>query len=318
MLMVAADGAEEARSPIEMGPRPEDERTPRPFPSSAPTPPERVEREELLRDDEGSRWNLYFGVDVVSQYVSRGLVFLPEPSLQPWLEVDVPLCPDAPPGSARSRLSVFGGTWNNINAGSPQSIITPEGERVEVRDWYEADAYIGLRFGLGERASSSLRYNFYASPSDSFETIQEIDWRLSFDDSPLWTWTVPGGREVGVYPSLRVTAELSDPGGREGWYVQPSLTPTWRSGTWPLSIEVPLVLGFGGGGQYVTSGGDERLFGFFQTGLHASADLDLIPEWPGSISLSAGIDLNVLSDSDLGYENDSTEWVGSVSLSYSY
>ncbi len=313
VLAVGGAVADEAGSPLDRG-----DPALRPFAASAPTPPERVEREELLRRDEAPRWNAYLGVSVVSQYVSRGLVFLPEPSMQPWLEVDIPLCPGAPAGSSGSGLSVFGGFWNNLNLGNPQTIVQPDGSLAEVRDWYEADAYLGLRFGLGDQFAASLRYNLYTSPSGSFERIHELDLRLSYDDSALWSWNGPDGRELAVYPAVRITAELSDRGGPEGWYVQPSLTPTWQSGSSPLRLELPLVLGFGGGGQYVTAGGDERLFGFFQAGLHASADLDLIPEWPGSITVAAGVDVAILSDSDLGYENDPTEWVGSLSVIYSY
>lgn len=290
-----------------------------PLAPPAANPPARVEREELARGAERRLFNLYVGVDIVSQYVSRGLVYLDEPSLQPWLELDVPLLDDPREGMPLDSLTLFGGTWNNVNVSGRDDGVARTGRAAELDDWYEADVYGGLRARVTEHLSTSLRYNYYTSPSGDFDDIHELDWRVSFDDASLW----PGVQtedDVGLYPALRVAKEVRDEGGADGWYFQPSLRPSWRVSGLPLPVvvQVPLVLGFGADGQYLEPDGDERHFGFFGTGLAMSIDLDLLPERRGSITLSLALDHLVLADDDLGFEGEGSETVGRAGLSYGF
>jgi len=288
----------------------------------APTPPGRVEREELVRGEEQRLLNVYAGLGVVSQYVSRGLVFLDEPSLQPWIEVDVPVV-KLLPASARlvpgDDLTLFAGTWSNVNLTGNDDGLARTGRAAALDDWYEADVYAGVRIRVMEHVSTSLRYNFYTSPSGSFRDIHEIDWRLSFDDAPLWrrAWEES---PFALRPALRVAKEIRDEGGAENLYVQPSLTPTWRVDglPFPVTIQVPLIVGLGADGQYREAGGDEDTFGFFQTGLSAAVDLDWLPERRGSVTVSLAVDHVVLADDDLGLRGRGQETVGRVGLAYSF
>ena len=77
-----------------------------------------------------------------------------------------------------------------------------------LKDWYEADIYGGLRACLSKDLLTSLRYNYYTSPSDFFRDIHELDWRLSYNDSPLWE-----GVDIQFFPALRVAKEFRDTGG---------------------------------------------------------------------------------------------------------
>jgi len=290
-----------------------------PFPPPAAAPPARVELEELMRGEERRPLNLYAGVGFVSKYVSRGLVFLDEPSLQPWIELDLPLLRSGSDALHLDSLTLFAGTWANINVSGRDDGVARTGRAATLEDWYEADVYAGLRTRLTEHLTSSLRYNFYTSPSNSFRDIHEIDWRVAYDGGPLWRrWWDHG--ELALLPALRVAKEIHDAGGPDNTYVQPSLTPTWRVPGLPLPVtaSVPLILGFGADGQYLEPDGDERHFGFFQTGLAVAVDLDLLPERRGSLTLSVGVDHVVLSDDDLGTEGRGSETVGRAGLSYSF
>jgi len=290
-----------------------------PFPPPAAAPPARVELEELARGGERRPMNLYAGVGFVSKYVSRGLVFLDEPSLQPWIELDLPLLRSGSDALHLDSLTLFAGTWANVNVSGRDDGLARTGRAAALEDWYEADVYAGLRTRLTEHLATSLRYNFYTSPSDSFRDIHEIDWRVAYDDGPLWRrWWEHG--ELALLPALRVAKEIHDAGGPDNWYFQPSLTPTWHVPGLPLPVtaSMPLILGFGADGQYLEPDGDERHFGFFQTGLAVAVDLDLLPERRGSLTLSLGVDHVVLADDDLGADGRGSETVGRAGLSYSF
>jgi len=285
-------------------------------------PPARVEREELLREEERKRIDFYAGSSVVSKYVARGLVFLDEPSLQPWLEVDVAFLHFLAPGTRpplADRISAFAGLWGNVSLSGRDDGLARTGRAAVLRDWYEADAYAGLRFLIADHVSTSLRYNYYSSPSGSFADIHEIDWRVLMDDRPVWT-RLGVLEDVGLFPGLRIAKEIVDQGGPENWYFQPSLTPTWRIQGLPVpvTVEVPLILGFGADGQYLGVDGDEHGFGFFQTGIAVAADLDLLPERAGAITVSLAFDYIRLSDSDLGLGGDPDQTVVRGGLSYAY
>ena len=288
-----------------------------PFPAAGVTPPERVDQEELVRDASRAL-RVYAGVEYVSQYVSRGLVFLDEPSLQPWVELDLRIleAPDAPVVRA---LAAFAGSWNNVSLSGRDDARARTGRAAALEDWYETDVYAGLRLRLGERVTTSLRYNWYTSPEDAFRDIHEIDWRIAYDDAPFWDRPgLPAG--FALYPALRVARELHDAGGPDGWYFQPALTATWRPDGLPLpvTVQLPLVLGFGASGQYVGRDGDERHFGFFQTGLELAVGLDVLPEGGGSVDLSVGVDHVVLSDDALGFDGSGSETIGRVGLVYAF
>lgn len=290
-----------------------------PLPPPTGPPPARVERAELVRGEERRPMNLYAGVGFVSKYVSRGLVFLDEPSLQPWIELDLPLLRRGSDRLPLDSLTLFAGTWANVNISGSDDGVARTGRVTTLEDWYEADIYAGLRTRITEHLTTSLRYNFYTSPSDSFRDIHEIDWRVAYDDGPLWRrWWDHG--EIALLPALRVTKEIHDEGGPDNWYFQPSLTPTWHVPGLPLPVTaaVPLILGFGADGQYLEPDGDERHFGFFQTGLAVAVDLDLLPERRGSLTLSLGVDQVILADDDLGTDGRGSETIGRVGLSYSF
>jgi len=279
------------------------------------TPPAAMEREELVRGEERRALNIYTGFRFVSQYVARGLVFSDQPSFQPWIELDIPLIRHGNETTPLDTLTAFAGTWSNVNLSGGDDGRARTGRAAVLKDWYEADVYGGLRVRLSEDLLTSLRYNYYTSPSDSFRDIHELDWRLSYHDAPFWEKV-----DIRFFPALRVTKEVRDKGGPNNWYIQPSITPTWKVTTWalPVTVQVPLILGFGGNGQYLEPDGDEHHFGFFQTGFQTSVDLDLLPKAYGSLTVSLGVDQVVLADDDLSFQGDGTETVGHTGLTYKF
>lgn len=287
--------------------------TQQPLPASL-LPPEQAESQAYQPEERADPLNFYAGVDFASMYVSRGQVYASKFSVQPWVELDAPLNRGETVGPFDS-ISVFGGNWNSIQEGDAGLGQARSGQRRVVDNWYEADLYGGIRVSKNHW-NSSLRLNYYTSPSDSFEDILELDWRLAYDDSQLWGQDSP----FKLNPSLRIAKEVRDRPGTERWFFRPQLEPsyTFRLGNQPITATVPLVLGFGADGHYVTPDGDEKHFGYFQTGLKFSGPLDTLAGDAGSLTWSAGVDLIVVADDDLNFRGDQINPVASFGISYSY
>ncbi len=256
---------------------------------------------------------LYLGVDLVSMYVSRGLIFSDRVSVQPWVEADVPL--ERPEAQAIDEVSWFAGNWNSIQPGSPVVGEAPTLRQERLRDWYEADLYSGFRIAFGGRWTASLRYNYYTSPSDSFSDMHELDARVHYDDSDLW-------REAAGFaanPSIRLAKTTRNRDGPNPWYLETGIRPGGRLAglPWNISLHIPLLFGFGADGQYRTPDGEHH-FGFFQTGVHAGIPLDILPESAGALNLSAGYDMIAVRDRQLNLRGDRTTAVARIGLDYSY
>jgi len=283
-------------------------------------PPDEAEQLALQPEERDDPFNFYAGVDFVSMYVSRGQVFSSKASVQPWVELDVPVNGGRGFGPLDS-MSWFVGNWNSIQGSDPGIGQSRSGNNRVIDNWYEADVYGGLRVTFAEHFGSSIRFNYYTSPSDSFREIQEIDWRLSYNDAHLWEDEQGGNPyDFSLNPSLRIAKETNDRGGPDGWYFQPALRPSWTFKDLPveLTVQVPLVLGFGADGQYRDAEGDEIHFGFFMTGIGAQIPLDVLPEDAGAMHLSAAVDFIFVSDPDINFRGNGMETVAKIGLTYSY
>ncbi len=269
---------------------------------------------EINRDSEAKDTvNLYAGTDLVSMYVSRGLIFSDRVSLQPWLEVDGPLFREDIGGLSNVRW--FAGNWNSIQPGGAVEGEARTGRQERLRDWFEADLYAGVRASFAQHWTGSLRFNYYTSPSDSFGDLHELDARLSFDDAHWW----PDADGFALNPSLRVTKTTRNRDGPNAWYLQAGIRPGGQLAglPWGMHLEVPLLFGFGADGQYLTPD-REHHFGFFQTGVTASVPLDTYWDWRGSLSLAFGFDVIAVRDRELNFRGDRTTGVARAGLSYSY
>ena len=261
----------------------------------------------------GKRLHTYAGIDVVSMYVSRGLIYSDRVSLQPWVEVHLPLV--RPEADGIDEIGWFAGNWNSIQPGSPVDGEAPTRQQERLRDWYEADLYSGIRVAFAQRWTASLRYNYYTSPSDSFSDLHELDARLGYDDSEWWR-TAEG---FATNPSIRLAKTTRNRAGPNPWYLQAGIRPGGQLAglPWNMSLHVPLVFGFGADGQYQTPG-KEHHFGFFQTGVAVSVPLDLLPKSAGDLNLSGGYDLIAVRDRELNFRGDRTTGVARIGVDYHF
>jgi hypothetical protein len=280
-------------------------------PAAPAAPPRDI---ELPPEAPGNRQlSLYTGIDVVSMYVSRGLIYSDRVSLQPWIELDVPVTQSGP-GIVKD-VTLFAGNWNSIQPGSVARGETRTGREERLRDWFEADFYSGFRFGVSENVSASVRFNYYTSPSDAFADIHELDARVNYNDAHWW----PEAEGFALNPSVRITKATRNRGGPNPWYLEAGLRPGGQLAGLPgnMSLHVPLIFGFGADGQYLAPD-KEHHFGFFQTGVRVTAPLNVLPESAGVLTLSGGFDVIAVPDRELNLRGDRTTGVARGGLTYSY
>lgn len=227
-----------------------------------------------------------FASTFTNTYFFRGIIQEDDGFIwQPSLDVGVDLGSAGPVG-----LSFLVGTWSSVH-GDTDTAGTDAGSP----NWYEADFYVGPTFTLGQ-ASLQLLYVWYESPSDAFNTIEELVVSLGWDDSerPL----VPG---VALSPYVTVAIETGDDaamGPETGVYVEVGVAPGLtlvETGDGDVTLTVPLTVGLGFADYYDLSSGDQSAFGFFDIGVDVGAPLPL-PARYGSWGVFGGVHLLTLGD----------------------
>lgn len=258
--------------------------------------------------------SLYVGVNVVSQYISRGLAFSDKVSYQPWVEVYIPLPKDARPDWL-DNWTVFLGNWNSFQSGGP-GLGQPRNDG-PVDNWYEADLYGGFTWTVIEKLSGSLAYYRYESPSDSFPGYNEIELKLNYDDSGMHDWApLPG---FGFHPAIRLTHEFDRPD-EDGMYIQPSLTPSFviePVHDMPITLAVPLVVGLGQD-FYSDAAGSDVTYGYFATGLKAGMPLHLLHDKSGGLTITGGVDVVFPHDRVANGLDDDAEIIGKIGITWAY
>lgn len=229
------------------------------------------------------------GARVVGKYISRGVAFSEEVSLQPYITLTVAL----PELSSETigDVSWFAGNWNSFQRGGPG---LGQENRGDLSGWYEADFYTGFSGKIRERWNVSFAYYYYHSPAHSFKGYSDLEWIVSYDDSGLWDGIVPL-RDFNLAPALRVTQEVGRPGRKDALYVQPSVTASFNLSRTdnPIWMRVPLILGFSDNYYDGNDGGNEA-FGYFRTGLTiAGAPFNL---GGNPFMIGGGLDFWVLND----------------------
>lgn len=247
---------------------------------SAPVESAPVESAPVDGPTMGDRLSAYASVTLVSHYISRGVMFADELSLQPGLTVSL----DMPEwdGGAITDASIFVGSWSSIKLGD-----IPPGSRTRFARLYETDIYAGLALQLAEKWSVSATYYRYESISGSFEGYNDLELKIGYDDSGAWEVVALDGFRLS--PSLRLVQEAGRPGRNDSLYIQPSITPSFDTaiGRVPLNIAVPLAAGFSDG-YYDGKDGGHETFGFVSLGLTVSGQP--APERIPGLSISGGLD----------------------------
>ncbi len=232
-------------------------------------------------------WSI--GLDVVSEYWFRGTAQENQGLiLQPYSDVTFSLI-----SQGNVTLDLYAGTWNSIHSEVDE-------------EWYEADFFGGAVIGLPAGFSLDISYvNFYG-PAAGGSYAEEIDVALSWDDSPFWADRGIEGFALNPYVLFAYEIDAGSDAlggdGDEGSYLEFGISPSFnltQGGDYPLTLTVPMTVGFGVSDYYETGindDGDDFVFGFFDVGAVVSVPLPFIPADYGAWHASAGVHYIILGD----------------------
>lgn len=186
---------------------------------------------------------------------------------------------------------------------------------------YEVDYYPSLTLAWSNGLETSLTYYFYTSPNGAFDTIQQIDLGVAYDDSELL-----GAFALSPYATLSFETDKTSFGTtKRGGYVEFGVEPAVEvslpydeAGRYPLTLSLPAAIGMSLY-HYYDDGVDNDAFGFGDIGVHAGIPLAFIPEDFGSWSVRTCVDVLFLSDT-LEAANNGDEvfaiWFSGVEVDY--
>jgi hypothetical protein len=276
------------------------------------------------------------GVDLASAYYFRGIPQEDQGSiLQPFMELSIQHFDqddDTPVG-----VSTTYGTWNSVHSNSGGN------------PWFESDFYAGFALQLPAGFELGMSYVYRYGPSAAGVFAEELDFSLSFDDSPhtgkfMENNFGPSLASFSLSPSILLVQEV-DYGsdglgstGNLGTYLELGLEPSFTtdvinnicsSEDYPLTLALPLALGLSLDDYYETGTGEssDRGFGFFSLGLAASVPVGFLPGKYGSWSFGGafyvlwlGDSVRVIGRDDLGVSPSikEVETYTTWSLSYEY
>ncbi len=267
---------------------------------------EGVDEDGSLLEQPASRLHLWAGLDFTTAYCSRGF-FWEDAGLvvQPWADVWLDVWQGA---TATASLTM--GTWSSFHAQA-----TDAGTSDNFREhWYECDLYAGLAVCLGDWTVEG-RYGWYTSPSDAWDTIEEVYVAASYDDSAvLGAWA--------LQPSIVLAIETGDEandGGRPGTYLELGVEPGFgldaigvESGMLAgVSVSFPISVGLSLSNYYEGANGENDAFGFASFGV--SVGVPLTGEGGGLLGagarlgaweLAIGVQVVALGDAARSYNDD--------------
>ena len=276
-------------------------------PSPCPDPLPPVVLPDSEPSQESDRISVSMGANMVTEYISRGVMFAKEVSLQPSVTVSLDLVDDN--GGLVTDASVFAGSWTSIKLGS-----VPPGPAGSLNRFFETDLYTGAAVQLADRWNISATYYRYESLSDSFEGYNDLELIVGYDDSGTWD-RLPLDN-FSLSPSLRLVQEAGRPGRKDALYIEPSLTPSFDAeiAGVPLNVTIPLMIGLSDEYYDGIDGGKET-FGFFRTGLLLSGQP--APESLPGLTISAGADLWV-PNSAVASGIDRYDLVGRMGINWGF
>lgn len=272
---------------------------------------EAAETEKAIKDkgDIGSRLGVELAIGYASQYIFRGLLKEDEDLIvKGYFDFTIDLHE-----TEHFTLGAYGGVWTSVHSNTESASPTSN-----LKSFYELDAYGGLSGEFG-RFVIDAGYTAYMSPSDAFDTVEEVSVALSFDDrdDPLL-----GFFAISPYALVAFEIDGAFDGYEEGVYLEVGAEPSFKLGGEgdPLSkvtLSFPVAAGFSLDDYYEYSGEDDA-FGFFSAGCTATYKLPVDPSW-GQMKLKAGVKVLTLGDNAAKKnDDDSTEVVFSLRLSIAH
>lgn len=211
------------------------------------------------------------------------------------------------------KVDAYFAKWNSFHG--HKTAAQTHGDFTEF--WYESDLIAGFTLTKG-KFSLSTQYVFLTSPSDAYETVQELDFTLAFDDSD-----VLGKFALHPYALLAIEtgADASDgANSNTGTYLELGIAPgfSFDVGKTPVSITFPASIGLSLHDYYQNAVGNDNAFGFAQVAVKASVPLPFGDRY-GTWTLNAGVSAMFLGDHTAQFNGGQREQViGTIGLQLNF
>lgn len=250
-----------------------------------------------------SRLHLALGADYTTAYFFRGFAYEDTGLIiQPWAEFSLDLVQ-----GDDFTFSAILATWNSFHGQATDAGTTDNFRKY----WFESDVTAGIGLEV-DRWSMRAVYNWYTSPSDAWETTEEIMFAAEYADEQ---W-LPGGWTL--LPELTLAAEtgsVANDGGRKGVFLELGISPGFEFnalGTDSIDLRFPLRLGMSLSNYYEGEDGENDAFGYASAGAEVTFPLNLDPSW-GAWSICAGFEGLFLGDAAASYNGgDEFQFVATI------
>ena len=233
---------------------------------------------EAAAEPEGplSRLSGSFQADFTNVYFFRGILQERDGFIaQPWGELYYSLY-QSEDGFIRD-FSIGGGVWASFHT---EETLADHGPHA----LYETDWYPVISLEFPNSVSLTTIYYFYTSPNGAYDTVEELNFKLAWDDSETF-----GRFAVQPWINLAIETHRTSFGDKEGVGLQMGIAPTlyeFAHDTYPVTLTAPLEIGFAIDDYYEREDGSENPFGYLSFGLSASVPLAFMPASTGSWSFT--------------------------------
>jgi hypothetical protein len=243
------------------------------------------------------------GLDFTTAFYFRGILQEnQELIMQPWWNVTASGIYDG--GSLIENLDIGVQNWNSIQ-------FAGVGIGGESNIWFRSDLSILFAMDMSDTWHVTASYNWYASPNNSFKTIREVMFDISYDD------------DNGLNPSAVIAIELDGGGTADG--INPSgtflglgITPETQSGDFDLTFPMRIGLSLGDYFQDQDTQEDDP-FGYAEAGVEARKPIDLLGSSYGDWELRLGFHVIYLGDAMAKLNSDLTyDFFGFAGLAFTF
>jgi len=283
-----------------------------------PTPLEQTQESCITGD---------LGVNVVSQYVSRGVIFENQGGIvEPYADLYFRLYKG---DGFLNKVQLNVGVWDSFHSRhTDQGLVSGSGTS-STPNWYESDFTAGISFTVLKNLTITPSYYTFMSPNDGFSTFQGLNLKVAYDDTDLL-------KAFALHPYFQVLWELDNKAGTgpsQGVYYEIGVAPGAAiPGCKDLSFTVPLTVGLGTHNFYgrVDNRGNvtQDNFGYFSAGFNLSYAMSFVPKCFGAWTANAGVTYYYLGNVLADFNTDSTggdirgihhnEWVWSGGIAVAF
>lgn len=216
------------------------------------------------------------GVNVVSQYITRGLILEDSGFIaQPYADLYFKLYEGE---GFLNKITLNLGIWSSIHSEHTDAGLASGSDNSTTASWYEFDYTVGVSFVFAKNFTFTPTYMEYLSPNDAFITARFIQFKLAYDDTDLlgkFALHPYGVFEVYLDNSTTGNGGIDDP-----LYYEVGIAPGFSAG--PVALTFPVKAGFGSNEFYAY----DEAFGYVAAGVAASVPLTFIPECYGKWALN--------------------------------